>query len=95
MEKLLTKRQERDNKQLLEAFTKSEKTLAEVVEFLQGNKTSEERVLKIIGSLGNILVSHCFRVFHLMYEIETMMCERLSYMIYNNYINNGKKFRAI
>ena len=30
--------QERDNKQLLEAFSKSEKTLAEVIEFLQGNK---------------------------------------------------------
>ena len=38
LEKLLTKRQERDNKQLLEAFSKSGKTLAEVIEFLQGNK---------------------------------------------------------
>ena len=38
LEKLLTKQQERDNKQLLEAFSKSEKTLAEVIEFLQGNK---------------------------------------------------------
>ena len=35
LEKLLTKRKERDNKQLLEAFSKSEKTLAEVIEFLQ------------------------------------------------------------
>lgn len=42
LEKLLTKRQERDNKQLLEAFSESEKTLAEVIEFLQGNKSSED-----------------------------------------------------
>ena len=34
LEKLLTKRQERDNKQLLEAFSESEKTLAEVIDFL-------------------------------------------------------------
>ena len=50
LEKLLTKRQERDNKQLLEAFSESEKTLAEVIEFLQGNKSNEERVLKNAGS---------------------------------------------
>lgn len=42
LEKLLTKRKERDNKQLLEAFPKSEKTLAEVIEFLQGNRPSED-----------------------------------------------------
>ena len=42
LEKLLTKRQERDNKQLLEAFSESEKTLAEVIEFLQGDKVSQE-----------------------------------------------------
>lgn len=42
LEKLLTKRQERDNKQLLEAFSESEKTLAEVIEFLQGNRPSED-----------------------------------------------------
>lgn len=42
LEKLLTKRKERDNKQLLEAFLKSEKTLAEVIEFLQGNRPSED-----------------------------------------------------
>ena len=42
LEKLLTKRQERDNEQLLEAFSKSEKTLAEVIEFLQGNRPSED-----------------------------------------------------
>ena len=42
LEKLLTKRQERDNKQLLEAFSESGKTLAEVIEFLQGNKSSED-----------------------------------------------------
>ena len=42
LEKLLTKREERDNKQLLEAFSESEKTLAEVIEFLHGNKLSED-----------------------------------------------------
>lgn len=42
LEKLLTKRKERDNKQLLEAFSKSENTLAEVIEFLQGNRPSED-----------------------------------------------------
>lgn len=42
LEKLLTKRKERDNKQLLEAFSESEKTLAEVIEFLQGNRPSED-----------------------------------------------------
>lgn len=42
LEKLLTKRKERDNKQLLEALSKSEKTLAEVIEFLQGNRPSED-----------------------------------------------------
>ena len=42
LEKLLTKRKERDNKPLLEAFSKSEKTLAEVIEFLQGNRPSED-----------------------------------------------------
>ena len=39
LEKLLTKRKEWDNKQLLEAFSK---TLAEVIEFLQGNRPSED-----------------------------------------------------
>ena len=39
LEKLLTKQQERDNKKLLEAFSESEKTLAEVIDFLQGNKS--------------------------------------------------------
>ena len=42
LEKLLMKRKERDNKQLLKAFSESEKTLAEVIEFLQGNKASED-----------------------------------------------------
>ena len=42
LEKLLTKRKERDNKQLLKAFSESEKTLAEVIEFLQGNKSLED-----------------------------------------------------
>jgi len=41
LEKLLTKRQERDNKELLEAFSESEKTLAKVIEFMQGNKPLE------------------------------------------------------
>ena len=42
LEKLLRRRNERDNKQLLEAFSESEKTLAEVIEFLQGNKSLED-----------------------------------------------------
>ena len=42
LEKLLTKRQERDNKQLLEAFSESEETLSEVIEFLQGKKTLQD-----------------------------------------------------
>ena len=42
LEKLQTKRQERDNKQLLEAFSESEKTLAEAIEFLQGDKVSQD-----------------------------------------------------
>ena len=42
LEKLLTKRWERDNKQLLLAFSESEKTFAEVIDFLQGNKGSED-----------------------------------------------------
>ena len=42
LEKLLMKRKERDNKQLLKAFSESEKTLAEVIELLQGNKSSED-----------------------------------------------------
>ena len=42
LEKLLMKRKERDNKQLLKAFSESEKTLAEVIEFLQGNKPLED-----------------------------------------------------
>lgn len=42
LEKLLTKRKERDNKQFLKAFSESGKTLAEVIEFLQGNKPPED-----------------------------------------------------
>ena len=42
LEKLLTKQQERDNKKLLEVFSESEKTLAEVIDFLQGNKSLED-----------------------------------------------------
>ena len=38
LEKLLMKRKERDNKQLLKAFSESEKTLAEVIEFLQARE---------------------------------------------------------
>ena len=44
LEKLLMKRKERDNKQLLKAFSESEKTLAEVIEFLQGNKIGRAHV---------------------------------------------------
>ena len=42
LEKLLTKRKERDNKQLLKAFSESGKTRAEVIEFLQGNTPPED-----------------------------------------------------
>lgn len=31
-----------EGRQLLEAFSESEKTLAEVIEFLQGNKSLED-----------------------------------------------------
>ena len=41
LEKLLTKRQERDNKKLLEEFTESDKTLAEVMAFLRGDGPEE------------------------------------------------------
>lgn len=41
LEKLLTKRKERDSKELLDAFTASDKTLADVLEFLQVT-TNEE-----------------------------------------------------
>lgn len=41
LEKLLTKRRERDSKELLDAFTASDKTLADVLEFLQAT-TNEE-----------------------------------------------------
>lgn len=37
LERLLTKRKERDNKKLLEAFAESNKTLADVMAFLQGD----------------------------------------------------------
>ena len=42
LEKLQTKRKERDNKKLIEEFSKSEKTLAEVIEFMQGNQTQDD-----------------------------------------------------
>lgn len=42
LEKLLTKRKERDNKKLLEAFSESDKTLAEVIAFLQGDEPRED-----------------------------------------------------
>ena len=41
LEKLLTKRKERDNKELLEAFTTSDKSLADVLAFLQGTGQGE------------------------------------------------------
>ena len=37
LEQLLTKRKERDSKQLIEAFAQSKKTLADVLAFLQGD----------------------------------------------------------
>lgn len=42
LESLLTKRKERDSKELIAAFTASEKTLADVLAFLQGQKEPEE-----------------------------------------------------
>lgn len=42
LEKLLTKRKERDNKKLLDAFTKSDKTLADVIAFLQGDELKDD-----------------------------------------------------
>ena len=41
LEKLLTKRQERDNKKLLEEFTESDKTLSEVIAFLREDGPEE------------------------------------------------------
>ena len=37
LEKLLTKRQELENKELIKAFTASDKSLPEVIAFLNGN----------------------------------------------------------
>lgn len=42
LEMLLTKRKERDNKELLEAFTASNKSLADVLAFLQGTGQDED-----------------------------------------------------
>lgn len=42
LEVLLTKRKERDSKELIAAFTASDKTLADVLAFLQGSKEPEE-----------------------------------------------------
>ena len=42
LEALLTKRKERDSKELIAAFTASDKTLADVLAFLQGTKESED-----------------------------------------------------
>ena len=42
LEALLTKRKERDSKELIAAFTASDKTLADVLAFLQGPKEPEE-----------------------------------------------------
>ena len=38
----MTKRKERDSKELIAAFTASDKTLADVLAFLQGSKEAEE-----------------------------------------------------
>ena len=42
LEKLLTKRRELENEKLLEAFAKSDKSLNEVIEFLEGVPLDEE-----------------------------------------------------
>ena len=42
LEKLLTKRKERNNKELLDAFTASDKSLEEVLAFLQGTAQDED-----------------------------------------------------
>lgn len=42
LEKLLTKRRELDNKQLIEEFTKSDKTLADVIGFLRGDESEDD-----------------------------------------------------
>lgn len=42
LEKLLTKRKERNNKELLDAFTASDKSLEEVLAFLQGTARDED-----------------------------------------------------
>ena len=42
LEALLTKRKERDSKELIAEFTASDKTLADVLAFLQGTKESED-----------------------------------------------------
>ena len=42
LEQLLTKRKERDSKQLIEAFTKSSKTLADVLTFLQEDDPQDD-----------------------------------------------------
>lgn len=42
LEQLLTKRKERDSKQLVEAFTHSNKTLADVLAFLQEDDPQDD-----------------------------------------------------
>ena len=42
LEKLLKKRQEMDNKKLIEAFLASDKSLSEVMSFLDGNIPKED-----------------------------------------------------
>ena len=42
LEQLLTKRKERDSKQLIEAFAQSKKTLADVLAFLQGDSDQDD-----------------------------------------------------
>ena len=48
LEQLLTKRKERDSKQLVEAFTQSNKTLADVLAFL-ANSARTERSFRASG----------------------------------------------
>ena len=42
LEQLLTKRKERDSKQLIEAFAQSKKNLADVLTFLQGDSDQDD-----------------------------------------------------
>lgn len=38
------------------------------------------------------IADHCIRVFHLAHEKRKMMCERIRYMIQNQYIEHGSNY---